>query len=265
MTTAPDDEVLLDVVDHVAYITLNRPALGNSLTPELMVWFRETWRRIGDDPDVRCVVITGAGDRHFCTGADLSGVNERGGVGVGLGRVGQEMALTARQANVWKPTICAVNGMAVGGGLHFVVDADIIVASTTAVFLDSHVNVGMVGGIENIGLAKRLPLGTALRMTLQGRNFRLPAQRAYELGLVDELSEPENLLDTARRIAHDITLNSPHAVSLSQQAIWSSLEMPYTQALEYGFGLVKTQWHHPDFTEGFRAFAENRQPEWKSD
>jgi E-phenylitaconyl-CoA hydratase len=265
MTTPQDDDVLFDVADHIAYITLNRPSSGNSLTPAIMTWFRETWRRIADDPEIRCVLITGVGEKHFCTGADLAGVNERGSVGVGLGRVSQELSLTARQANVWKPTVCAVNGLVVGGGLHFVVDADIVVASTNAVFLDSHVNVGMVGGVENVGLAKRLPLGTALRMTLQGRNYRLTAQRAYALGLIDELAEPTELLATAEQIAYDITLNSPHAVSLSQQAIWSSLEMPYSQALEYGFSLVKTQWHHPDFTEGFRAFAENRPPNWKSD
>ena len=259
------DEVLFDVVDHIAHITLNRPASGNALTPTMMAWFRHTWQQIADDPDVRCVLITGAGERHFCTGADLRGVNERGEVGVGLGRVSQEVSLTARQTNVWKPTVCAVNGLVVGGGLHFVVDADIVVASTKAVFLDSHVNVGMVGGLENVGLAKRLPLGTALRMTLQGRNFRLSAERAHQLGLVDELVKPEELLTTARDIARDIAANSPHAVSLSQQAIWASLEMPYTQAMEYGFGLVKNQWQHPDFLEGARAFAEKRAPNWKTD
>ena len=265
MDTTPGDDVLLDVADHIAHITLNRPSAGNSLTPAILAWFRQTWRRIADDSDIRCVLITGAGDKHFCTGADLGGMNERGGVGVGLGRLSQDVCLTSRHNGVWKPTVCAVNGLAVGAGLHFVVDADIIVASTNAVFLDSHVNVGMVGGPENIGLAKRLPLGTALRMTLQGRNYRLSAQRAYALGLVDELTEPGDLLATAEQIAHDITLNSPHAVSLSQQAVWSSLEMPYSQAVEYGFGLVKTQWHHPDFTEGFHAFAEKRTPNWQCD
>jgi E-phenylitaconyl-CoA hydratase len=114
-------------------------------------------------------------------------------------------------------------------------------------------------------LAKRLPLGTALRMTLQGKNFRLSAERAYQLGLVDELVKPEDLLTTAQDIARDIAANSPHAVSLSQQAIWASLEMPYTQAMEYGFGLVKNQWQHPDFLEGARAFAEKRAPNWKTD
>jgi E-phenylitaconyl-CoA hydratase len=264
MTTPPDD-VIFTVADHIAHITLNRPDHGNSLTPGMLAWFRKTWRRIAEDCEIRCVLITGTGDKHFCTGADLAGVNDRGSVGVGLGRLSEDVGLTSRHNNVWKPTVCAVNGLVVGAGLHFVVDADIIVASTTAVFLDSHVNVGMVGGPENVGLAKRLPLGTALRMTLQGRNFRLSAQRAYELGLVDELTDPEDLLATAERIARDVTLNSPHAVSLSQQAIWGSLEMPYSQAVEYSYGLVKTHWHHPDFTEGFRAFAEKRAPNWKTD
>ena len=262
MDQSPD--VLFSVSDHVARITLNRPDRGNSLTYPMMLWFRDTWRRIADDPDIRCVLITGAGERHFCTGADLVGVAETGSVGAGLGRATQEIFFTSRQNNVWKPTVCAVNGLAAGGGLHFVVDADIVIASMNAQFVDTHVNVGMVGGVENVGLAKRLPLGTALRMTLQGRNYRLSADRAYTLGLVEDVVAPEDLLRTAEQIAHDITLNSPHAVSLSQQAVWSSVEMPYTQAVEYSYGLVKTHWQHPDFTEGPRAFAEGRAPKWQA-
>jgi enoyl-CoA hydratase/carnithine racemase len=263
MTTSGHDEAVLHIADHIAEITLNRPERGNALTSSMMHWFRQTWRRIADDPDIRCVVITGAGDRHFCTGADLGQISDNGSVGAGLGRARQEVFFTSRQNDVWKPTVCAVNGTAAGGGLHFVVDADIVVASTTAQFLDTHVNVGMVGGIENVGLAKRLPLGTALRMTLQGRNFRLSAERAYALGLVDELVSPEALLPTARQIAGDIAQNSPHAVSLSQQAVWSALEMPYSQAVEYSYGLVKDQWQHPDFVEGPRAFVERRPPQWQ--
>src|SRR5205085_11315077 len=95
-------------------------------------------------------------------------------------------------------------GAVAGAGLHFVVDSDIVVASTDAQFLDTHVNVGMVGGVENVGLAKRLPLGTALRMTLQGRNYRLTADRAYQLGLVEEVVSPESLITTAAALAGDM-------------------------------------------------------------
>jgi E-phenylitaconyl-CoA hydratase len=263
MTTNGDGDVVFSVKDHVAHITLNRPHRGNALTPKMMPLLREIWRRVADDSDIRCVVLTAAGDKHFCTGADLAGVAASGSVGVGSGSRGEELFLTGRQNDVWKPTVCAVNGVAAGAGLHFVVDADIVIASEKASFVDTHVNVGMVGGVENIGLAKRLPLGTALRMTLQGRNFRLSAQRAYALGFVEEVVAPEALTAAAEAIAADIAANSPRAVSLSQQAVWNSLEAPYAQAMDHGYGLVKAHWQHPDFIEGPRAFAERRPPQWK--
>ena len=258
----PSNEILFNVSEHIARITLNRPTRANALTATMMPALRDIWRRVDEDADIRCVLITGAGEKHFCTGADLQNVADAREVGVGLGPASHELFLTSRQNKVWKPTICAVNGTVTGAGLHFVVDSDIVVASTNASFLDSHVNVGMVGGPENAGLARRLPLGTALRITLQGRNFRLSAERAYTLGLVEELVAPDQLIATAETIAKDIARNSPHAVSLSQQAVWSSVEMPYTQSVEYSYGLVKTHWQHPDFLEGPLAFAEKREARW---
>lgn len=257
-----DGDVLFNVADHVARITLNRPHGANALTPAMMPTLRGIWRRVAEDPDIRCVLLSAAGDKHFCTGADLTQVAESGSVGVGSGSVSEEVFLTSRQNDVWKPTVCAVNGVVAGGGLHFVADSDIVIASTNASFIDSHVSIGMVGGVENVGLAKRLPLGSVLRMTLQGINFRLSAHRAYALGLVEEVVAPDELLATAEAIAHDITMNSPHAVSLSQQAVWNSLEMPYSQAIEQAYELVKRHWQHPDFVEGPRAFSEGRPPDW---
>jgi enoyl-CoA hydratase/carnithine racemase len=261
----PGPHLLFDVDRHVATITLNRPEKGNALSPAMAEGMQRIWERVRTDPSIRCVIITGAGDRHLCTGADLDAVAESGRVSGGFGPITHEVRYSSRQCDVWKPVICAVNGTVAGGGLHFVVDADIIVASKGVTFLDTHVNVGMVGAIENIGLAKRLPLGTALRMTLQGRNYRLTAERAFQLGLVDELTEPEELMSTARAIAGDIALNSPTAVSLSQRAVWSSVEMPYSHAVEYGYALLRMNWMHPDFTEGPRAFTEGRAPTWTVD
>jgi enoyl-CoA hydratase/carnithine racemase len=246
-------------------ITLDRPHRGNALSSAMNERLHECWGEIRTNSDIRCTVITGAGERHFCTGADLGEVVDSGPIGAGYGPMRDEVRWSSRQNDVWKPTICAVNGLAAGGGLHFVVDSDIVVADENAQFLDTHVDVGMVGAIENIGLARRLPLGTALRMTLQGRAFRLPARRAYELGLVDELAEPGRALDVALGIAEDISKNSPNAVSLSMRAVWSALEMPYSTALEYGYSLLRMHWRHPDFIEGPLAFSERRPPIWAED
>jgi enoyl-CoA hydratase/carnithine racemase len=130
-----------------------------------------------------------------------------------------------------KPLICAVNGTCVGGGHHFVVDADIVIASRNAKFIDAHVNVGMVGAIENIGLAKRLPLGTALRMTLLGNSYSLSSERAFHLGLVDELVEtPDDARALAQEMARQMLQNSPQAMALSKRAVWGSLEQGYEQS-----------------------------------
>jgi enoyl-CoA hydratase/carnithine racemase len=219
------------------------------------------WGDVRDNPAVRVAIVTGAGERHFCTGLDLT---EAAVTGL-LGREGpllSDILLSPRQNNVWKPVICAVNGIVVGGGLHFVVDADIVVAVPHAEFIDSHVNVGQVGGIENIGLAKRLPLGTALRMTMVGVDYRLSAERAYHFGLVDELADVEKLMATSVAIAEQIKRNSPRAVSLSQQAIWKSLEVGHTEAMALGWEMVQLHREHPDSVEGPKAFAEKRVPNW---
>jgi len=248
--------------DHIAYITLNRPERANALHSTMIEPIKAIWAEVRDDPWIRCAVVTAAGERHFCTGADVGAVASRGGVSAGKGPMSDEVFWSPRQNRVWKPTVTAVNGTAAGGGLHFIVDADIVVASENATFVDTHVNVGMVGAIENIGLAKRLPLGTALRMTLAGKSFRLSAQRAYQLGLDEEVVPLPQLMETADKIAHDIAANSPAAVGLSMQAIWNSLETGYTHAMEYGWALARMHWDHPDFKEGMRAFAEKRDPQW---
>lgn len=261
----PFDDILYRKADHIAYITLNRPDHGNALTGDMQAYIQAVWQDIKTDTDVRCVIITGAGERHFSTGADVGNVAASGRVSASDGPMSNEVRWSSHQNHVWKPVIAAVNGLCNGGGLHTVVDADIIVAAENATFMDTHVNVGMVGAIENIGLAKRLPLGQALRMTLQGKSYRLSARRAYELGMVDEIVPLDELMPTAEAIAREIVKNSPHAVSLSKQAIWSSVEMGYRNAMEYGWALLRMHWGHPDFKEGPKAFAERREPVWQNE
>ena len=252
--------------DGVARITLGRPARGNALTPAMQPIVRAIWSDVRDDPAVRVAVVTAAGEKHFCTGFDV-GSDEGGDETVFADRpLADAVHWSPYQNRVWKPVLCAVNGLCVGGGLHFVVDADIVLASENAAFMDTHVNVGMVGALENIGLAKRLPLGAALRMTLLGRHYRMPARRAYELGLVDELvASPGDLSGAVDAMLEAILRNSPQAMLRSKQAVWGSLERGYTEALEHGWSLLRGHWKHPDFAEGSRAFAEKREPRWNPD
>jgi len=253
--------------DGIAILTLDRPDRGNALAPHMQPVIRAIWEEVRDDPAIRVAVVTAAGEKHFCTGFDVAATEAEEADDVFVDRpLAEAVHWSPHQNRVWKPVICAVQGLCVGGGLHFVVDADIVVASRNATFLDSHVNVGMVGALENVGLAKRLPLGTALRMTLQGRDFRLPAERAWQLGLVDELVEaPADALAAALEIAGSMLKNSPQAMALSKQAIWGGLEQGYGAALERAWSLLRMHWSHPDFREGPRAFGEKREPRWNPD
>ena len=266
-TNLHEPELIFTQEDHVAIITLNRPHEGNALTPSLVANLTDAWTRVSQNDTIRVAIITGAGERHFCTGASVSGLRTDGDDGLLTGQEAmpykEANRFSPRQCDVWKPVICAVNGLVNGGGLHFVVDSDIIVAPQSAAFMDTHTSVGAVGAIENIGLARRTTLGTALLLTLVGRDYRMPAERAYQLGLVDIL-EPDAaaVMARARSLAQSIARNSPNATSLSKRAIWKSEEVGYHEALDHGWELLKSQWHHPDFIEGPKAFLEKRAPRW---
>jgi len=255
-------EIVYSLSEHIALIRLNRPGAGNALTRSMRDALRGMWRRVEQDASVRAVVVTGTGPRHFCTGVDLRDVAATGRTTTGDGLARDEIVWSPLLAGITKPVVCAVNGMAVGGGLHFVVDADIVVAGEHVEFIDTHTAVGMVGAVENVGLARRLPIGTALRMTLEGAAFRLRADRAYALGLVDELCAPGAELDVALQIARNIARNSPRANQLSKLGIWSSIGAGHEEAAEFAWSLALGHRSHPDYTEGPRAFVERRPPEW---
>jgi E-phenylitaconyl-CoA hydratase len=210
--TAPDQaepEVVFEQRGHVAILRLNRPQRANALTVEMRDLVADAWQRVNSDPDCRVVIVTGTGPRHFCTGVDVAAVTASGRTTSGNGHVRDEVIWSPLGQGVRKPVICAVNGLVAGGGLHFVADADIVVAGEHTEFMDTHTSVGMVGAVENIGLTRRLPIGTVLRMTLEGRGFRLKADRAYALGLVDELCPPGQELEAALAIAHRAPTSSP--------------------------------------------------------
>ncbi len=249
--------------DGVATVTLNRPERHNAFDLVMARELAEAWAAVKQDPALVCVIVTGAGERAFCTGADVAGV--------AAGEAGESppdwrdspwLKLTALQNRCWKPVVTAVNGMCCGGGLHFVADSDLVIASDTASFFDTHVKVGLVSGLEPVGLARRIPLEAVLRLALLGGAERFDARRALELGLVGEVVPPERLLPRARELAAAIARHSPSALARTKRAIWEGLDRGLEAGLDHAWSIVREHDAHPDVREGTRAFVEKRPPRW---
>src|SRR5918995_4857253 len=178
----------------VGWLVFDRPDAGNAMDAAMFRELEAAWNELDRDPAVRVIVNTGNGSA-FQTGVDV----------VQLGRDKQalreqsrrtrdaELRLTAWHNQVWKPVIAAVNGVCAGGGLHFVADADIVVAASDATFVDPHVSIGQVSAYETIGLARKSPMEPVLRMALVGRHERITAERARQLGILSEVVAPEAL------------------------------------------------------------------------
>jgi enoyl-CoA hydratase/carnithine racemase len=257
-----EETVLYDKQGVIAIITLNRPHKANAVNAEMKHRLCEIWNDVRADRDLRVAIITGAGSRHFCTGLDLESSVASGGTLTSGVPLREAVPWSPLAAGVWKPILCVLNGLVAGGGLHFVADADIVVAANGAELMDTHTSVGLVGAIENIGLLRRLPIGAVLRLTLQGRPYRMSAERAYQLGLIDELAKDgEDPMVIAKEIAMDVASNSPTAAALSKQAIWAGVQ-GLEAAQEHGWALARMHWSHPDAQEGPAAFRERRSPNW---
>jgi enoyl-CoA hydratase/carnithine racemase len=248
----------------VATITLNRPERHNAFNLAMARELREAWERVRRDGEIVCAIVTGAGDKAFCTGMDVADVADGSARETARGDADDPpwFHLTAVQNRCWKPVVTAVNGMVCGGGLHFVADGDLILASETATFFDTHVKVGLVAGLEPVGLLRRIPLEAVLRLALLGGSERMDARRAYEIGLVGEVMPAERLLPRARELAEKIAEHSPAALARSKQAIWESLDAGLHEALRRAWKLIQEHTGHPDLDEGARAFVEKRKPRW---
>jgi E-phenylitaconyl-CoA hydratase len=247
----------------VLVVTIDREERMNAFSQEVYDGLLETWTSLAGDRSVRAILVTGAGDRAFCTGMDLKAFAERGGPNPVKADVHEQLRVTPLNCDVWLPTVVAVNGVCTGAGLHFVADADVVVASSTATFLDTHVSVGQVAAIEPITLLARIGLGSALRLTVLGRHGRIGADEALRIGLVDEVVEPARLRARAAELAEQAASGSPAAIEASKRAIRGALELPMRDAMQAGWELLLSHRDHPDSGEGPRAFAEKREAKWQ--
>lgn len=254
--------ILYATAGTIARITINRPEAMNAFD---LATARELGRRLEEvdrDPALRVVIITGAGDKAFCAGADLKkmhGGSHAGGIGELWGselqyRLGQKL-------QVAKPVIAAINGYCLAGGLELALGCDIRIASTTASFGCPEVRWSILHGFGALRLPGTVPFAVAMEMLLTGE--RIDAARAYEIGLVSRLVEPAALLPTAEQIAERISQNGPLAVKITKELAWRGLHQHPEDALRYYSAVTALIHETEDAKEGPRAFAEKRTPQFK--
>ncbi|MFG2791467.1 enoyl-CoA hydratase/isomerase family protein [Streptomyces sp. NPDC048419] len=227
MTTAV--RLTADKDTGVAVVTLDRPDRLNAVDLTMRDELCEVWRELRFDDSVRAVVLTGAGERAFCTGLDRDAVVPQPGspymADDPLLRVGP------KSNDLWKPVIAAVHGMACGGAFYLLGECDFLVADTTSSFFDPHTSYGMVSAYESVLMALRMPYGEAARMMLMGTAERISAQRAHDIGLVSELTGPGEALAAATSCAAVIAGYPGEGVQGTVRALWAARE----QAVAAGF------------------------------
>ena len=229
----------------VGYLVFDRPEVGNAINAQMFVELEAAWAQLDSDPAVRAIVNTGNGPA-FQTGLDVRQLARDPEALRHSSRQTRDftLRLTAWHCGVGKPVIAAVNGVCAGGGLHFVADADIVIAAGTATFVDPHVSVGQVSAFEAIGLVKKAPAEPILRMALTGRHERLSAGRARQLGILSEVVADDRLRPRAHELALLIARNSPAALAATKRALWGALEAGLSGAAQRGAaGMVPARSH----------------------
>jgi enoyl-CoA hydratase/carnithine racemase len=216
--------------DHVATLTLNRPDKLNAINAEMLAEFKRLWQVVRDDDRVHAVVLRAAGSRAFSTGLDrVQGFKYPDNV---WNKPDPGSSLDPKHHKVWKPVVCAVNGMCAGGAFYLVGGSDIVIASDDATFFDPHVDYGLVAALEPISMLQRMPLGEVLRMSLLGLEERIGAVRAQEIGLVSEVVQADLLHARAHELARKIASKPSASTQGTVKAIWEALDLGRAQALE---------------------------------
>jgi enoyl-CoA hydratase/carnithine racemase len=261
--------ITYEVGDRIATITLNRPDQLNALSPAMIAELRQAYEQAEADDDVWILVVTGNG-RAFCAGADVTDIPDDGRVVYEESYLSTFPQWEAPQEGtppfrtMTKPILVAVNGICCGAGLDWVTTGDIVIASDTATFFDPHVSIGLVSGREVVRLARALPTHIALRMALMGRHERMGAQRAYELGLVSEVVEHDQLLERAHELAATVNRNAPLAVRGTRLAIRRGLDLPMYEAEVMAEAFRERVLRTEDAKEGPQAFVDKREPTWQA-
>ena len=253
--------LLYDVTERIGTITLNRPDAMNATTDEMYLELNELIGRIAVDPDVLCVILTGAG-RGFCAGADLKA------------RKDDMTPLERRARHRWilkavleplysleKPVIAAVNGAAVGAGFNIALACDFIIASEQASFIQAFARVGLVpdlGGLYLLG--KIIGINKAKELCFTAR--KVLAEEARTLGIVNHVVPHDQLLSQARSVAATIAASSPTAAAMTKTLLNNASNLTLDQMLEFESYATTVAFITPEYEEGVQAFREKRAPDF---
>jgi enoyl-CoA hydratase len=256
--------ILYEVSDQIATITLNRPERMNALNPELMQAIQDTLVRFRDDDDARVAIITGAGDRAFCAGADLRAFDDRAQSGAATISEQPQAgvsppSLQVGTLEVWKPLIAAINGWCLAGGAELAFSCDLrIMADDTFIGLPEAKR-GMGAKVATIRLPRLIAPALAMEMLFTGES--ISAQEAYRIGLVNRIVPRAEVVAAARELAMKIADNAPVTVRFQKENVYRGLEMPLPVAM--GIKMGPDPYASDDRKEGARAFVEKRRPNWQ--
>jgi E-phenylitaconyl-CoA hydratase len=254
--------VLYERTPPIARVTINRPEAMNAFD---LATARDLAARLLEfdrDDALRVAILTGAGDKSFCAGADLKKMHGGSHAG-GIAELwdDERQVRLGQRLQVAKPIIAAINGYCLAGGLELALGCDIRIASTTAQFGCPEVRWSILHGFGAMRLPRTVPLSMAMEMLLTGE--RIDARRAYEIGLVSRVVEPARLLPTATEIAERISANGPLAVKITKELAWRGLTQSPEEALRYYAAVTALIHETEDAKEGPRAFSEKRTPRFK--
>ena len=265
------ETLLVEIADGVATVTLNRPEAMNSFNSIMRSELVGLWASLRTNDDVRCVLVTGAGDRAFCTGIDRTEAmadidpesDQLDGYASPFMFDDPGHAMCPKANELWKPVVAAVNGIACGGAFYLLGEADVILASSTATFFDPHVTYGMTAAFEPIQLLGRMAFGDLMRMSLMGASERMGAETALRSGLVTEVTAPEDLMEAAQWVAKTIAEAPGLVTQGTLRSLWMGRELSRRQALDQAYLMVGAGTDKASLAAGQERFSSGRRVEWR--
>jgi len=266
--------ITYEEADGVATVTLNRPDVHNAFNSLMQRELHTLWRALRRHDDVRCIVLTGAGDKAFCTGIDrmeqMGGQRNEttdadvvGGGGTPFMFNDPGDNIGPKSCDLWKPVIAAVNGMACGGAFYMLGETEFIIAADHATFFDPHVTYGMCAAFEPIHMAGITPFPEIMRLSLLGNYERMSAVRAFQIGMVSEIVAGPELARRAHEVGAMIASQPRLAIEGTVRALWSTREMPQREAVRLGYAYVAMGTDQASIAEGQQRFASGKRVEWK--